>query len=85
MLSKLCLQELEVRSPGKVWENSNIRRSAADIIEPSLFTAAAAAASSAAGSAAVTYPSDVRGEVDSTLEESATEEEPVIAGGGGGA
>ena len=57
MLSKLCLKELEVRSSGKVWENSTIRLSVTDIIEPSLFVAAAAtAASSAAGTAAVASP-----------------------------
>jgi hypothetical protein len=55
MLSKLCLKELEVRSSGKVWENSTIRLSVTDIIEPSLFVAAAAA-SSAAGAAAVASP-----------------------------
>ncbi len=48
MLSKLCLKELEVRSSGKVWENSTIRLSVTDIIEPSLFTAAAATSSAAA-------------------------------------
>ena len=51
MLSKLCLKELEVRSSGKVWENSTIRLSVTDIIEPSLFVAAAAA-----GTAAVASP-----------------------------
>ena len=48
MLSKLCLKELEVRSSGKVWENSTIRLSVTDIIEPSLFVAAAATAASSA-------------------------------------
>lgn len=56
MLSKLCLKELEVRSSGKVWENSTIRLSVTDIIEPSLFVAAAAAASSAAGTATAASP-----------------------------
>lgn len=56
MLSKLCLKELEVRSSGKVWENSTIRLSVTDIIEPSLFVAAAAAASSAAGTTGVASP-----------------------------
>lgn len=50
MLSKLCLKELEVRSSGKVWENSTIRLSVTDIIEPSLFVAAAAASSAAVAS-----------------------------------
>jgi hypothetical protein len=33
MLSKICLEQLQERSLGKVWDNSNIRLSFTDIIE----------------------------------------------------
>jgi hypothetical protein len=56
MLSKLCLKEIEERSSGKVWENSNIRMSVTDIIEPSLFTAAAATSTAAAPATVVASP-----------------------------